>query len=156
MHPVPYHLPFQEKGLGTLALAVWLLGPRSPSPMVPLVPGSLALVYLFLVIVPGRCNRKGPNKKSPSEGDTIDKKSITNSMRRPRQSTAERTRVPGLQHCSSFYSLQGERGEGQHITLLIRSSCSLVFCLYCKYSTYTHFSIVNGGCRQMRTRIKQQ
>jgi hypothetical protein len=71
MHPVPYPLPFLEKGLGTLALAVWLLGPRSSSPMTSLVPGSLAFVYLFLVVVLGRCNRQGPIKKSPSESDTI-------------------------------------------------------------------------------------
>jgi hypothetical protein len=40
MQPVPYHLSFLEKGLGTLALAVWLLGPRSSSLMTSLVPGS--------------------------------------------------------------------------------------------------------------------
>jgi hypothetical protein len=39
MHPVPCHLSFLKKWLGTLALAVWLLGPRSPSLMTPLVPG---------------------------------------------------------------------------------------------------------------------
>jgi hypothetical protein len=44
MHPVPYHLSFLEKGLGTLALAVRLLGPRSSSLMTSLVPGSPALV----------------------------------------------------------------------------------------------------------------
>jgi len=62
MHPVPYHLPFLEKGLGTLALAVWLLGPRSSSSMTSLVPGSLAFIHLFLVVVLGRCNRQGPIK----------------------------------------------------------------------------------------------
>jgi hypothetical protein len=62
--------PSWKKGLGTLALAVWLLGPRSSSQMTSLVPGSLAFVYLFLVVVLGRCNRQGPIKKSPSESDT--------------------------------------------------------------------------------------
>jgi hypothetical protein len=62
MHPVPYHLPFLEKGLGTLALVVSLLGPRSSSPMTSWVPGSLAFISLFLVVVLGRCNRQGPIK----------------------------------------------------------------------------------------------
>jgi hypothetical protein len=39
--------------------------------MIPLVPGSLAFIYLFLVVVLGRCNRQGPIKKSPTEGDTL-------------------------------------------------------------------------------------
>ncbi len=62
MHPGPYHLPFLEKGLGTLALAVWFLGPRSSSSITSLVPGSFACVYLFLVVVLDRCNRQGPIK----------------------------------------------------------------------------------------------
>jgi hypothetical protein len=62
MHRVPYHLSFLEKGLGTLVLAVWLQGPRSSSSMTSLVPGSIALIYLFLVVILGRCNRQGPIK----------------------------------------------------------------------------------------------
>jgi hypothetical protein len=54
--------PSWKKGLGTLALAVWLLGPRSSSSMTSLVSGSLAFVYLFLVVVLGRCNQQGPIK----------------------------------------------------------------------------------------------
>ncbi len=48
-----------------------LMGPRSSSLMTPWVPGSLASCCLFLVIVLGRCNRQGPIKKSPSEGETL-------------------------------------------------------------------------------------
>jgi hypothetical protein len=44
LHSVPCHLSFLEKGLGTLALAVWLLGPRSSSLMTSLVPGSPVFV----------------------------------------------------------------------------------------------------------------
>jgi hypothetical protein len=47
-----------------------LMGPRSSSLMTSWVPGSLASCRLFLVVVLGRCNRQGPIKKSPSEGET--------------------------------------------------------------------------------------
>jgi hypothetical protein len=45
-------------------------GPRSSSLMSSWVPGSLASCCLFLAVVLGRCNRQGPIKKSPSEGET--------------------------------------------------------------------------------------
>ena len=51
-------------------LLLLLMGPRSSSLMTSWVPGSLASCYLFLVVVLGRCNRPGPIKKSPSEGET--------------------------------------------------------------------------------------
>ena len=49
-----------RKRVGTHALAVTLEGPGSSSPMTSWVPGSLAFIYLFLVIVLGRCDRQGP------------------------------------------------------------------------------------------------
>jgi hypothetical protein len=57
-----YHLPFLEKGLGTHALAVWLLGPGSSSPMISWVPGSPSFSVYFLSLVLGCCNRQGPIK----------------------------------------------------------------------------------------------
>ncbi len=68
--PCPLSPALPGKGLGNLVLAVGLLGPRPSSWMIPLVPGSLAFICLFLVVVLSRCNRQGPIKKSPSEGDT--------------------------------------------------------------------------------------
>ena len=46
------------------------MGPRSSSLMTSWVPGSLASCCLFLAVDLGRCNRQGPIKKSPSEGET--------------------------------------------------------------------------------------
>ncbi len=46
-----------------------LMGPRSSSLMTSWVRGSLASCHLFLVVVLGRCNRQGPIKESPSEGE---------------------------------------------------------------------------------------
>ncbi len=52
-------------------LLLLLMGPRSSSLMTSWVPGSLASCCLFLVVVLGRCNRQGPIKKTPSEGETF-------------------------------------------------------------------------------------
>ena len=48
-----------------------LTGPRSSSLMTSWVSGSLASCCLFLAVVLGCCNRQGPIKKSPSEGETV-------------------------------------------------------------------------------------
>jgi hypothetical protein len=77
----PYHLSWVTRNYAH-ALSSWsgwvntgiplLLptGPRSSSLMTSWVPGSLASCCLFLAVVLGRCNRRGPIKKSPSEGET--------------------------------------------------------------------------------------
>jgi hypothetical protein len=67
MHPVPYHLPLLEKGLGTHALAVRLLGPWIP-----------CNICLFLVVVLGRCNRQGPIKNRHSKATQLPNKDKCN------------------------------------------------------------------------------
>jgi hypothetical protein len=68
-HPVPSHLPFLEKGFGTLVFTGHSLVSGS-SLMIPLVPGPPCPV-LASCRCPSRCDRQGPINKSPSESDTI-------------------------------------------------------------------------------------
>ncbi len=72
-HKVLYSMPMlspHDQGGRPWNPLLLLTGPRSSSLMTPWVPGSLASCCLFPAVVLGRCNRQGPIKKSPSEGET--------------------------------------------------------------------------------------